>query len=265
MSESFQSYFDKAELALAAYSDFSGLPRGADGLFAPDAVSAKLSEVPGGKTVSDFSATEAAKFASRFDVLDQYTADPLFNGFSATVFREKATGQIYFVNRGTNDFVDIAVTDATLALGGKPLGQIVEMVNYYLRVKAGANNMAQQIGVSPSSGVAELVKFQLIEPVRGVGLGIGDAQVAVAGHSLGGYLSTVFGYLFGTTTSSVNTYNAPGSWGVDVTMRNLAALLGNTNPSYASNRQTNLIGDYLVSAVPGHRGDYHATDFYRHL
>lgn len=257
MSTVYQDYFDKAELALAAYADFSLAPRDGSGVLDRDKVKealVKLKGIPFFEKEPDFSSTQADKFLERFDVLDQYTADPILNGFSATVFREKATGQIYFVNRGTNfpDEIlsDIVLTDAVLASGGKPMNQIVSMVNYYLRLQAGSSNTAQQIEVVPLAGGS----FRFATPVEGVGPGIGNASVVVAGHSLGGYLSTIFGYLFGTTTSSVYTYNAPGSWGVDATMRNLAALLGNANPTYASNRQTNLIGDYLVSAVPGHRG-----------
>ncbi|MGP1664850.1 MAG: hypothetical protein ACTS5I_02835, partial [Rhodanobacter sp.] len=199
--------------------------------------------------------TQAAKFVERFDVLDQFTENTFINGFSATVFRDKSSGQIYFVNRGTDDlFADGVLTDAALALSGKPLVQIVSMVNYYLRVQAGAGNVARQVEVDPLSVVSGVINFRLATSVTGVGAGIENASVVVAGHSLGGYLSTIFGYLFGATTASVFTYNAPGSWGIEGSIRNLAQLLGNASPSYAVDRQTNLIGDYLVSAVPGHRG-----------
>src|SRR5689334_5949419 len=111
MTTLLQSYFDKAELALGAYSDFSKIARTPNGSLDSNQVKDTLSEIPEGGVVSDFSVTEADKFLTRFEVLDQFTADPLTNGFSATVFRDKSTGQIYFVNRGTNDLVSDIVTD----------------------------------------------------------------------------------------------------------------------------------------------------------
>ncbi|HQB39207.1 MAG TPA: hypothetical protein PL053_08020, partial [Deltaproteobacteria bacterium] len=206
--------------------------------------------IPWSEKTSDFSDKEADKFLERFEVLDQFSNT---DGFSATLFRNKANGQLYFVNRGTNDAPDF-VTDAILATGGKPLNQILSMVNYYLRLQAGTSHMAQQVVAMYDEDGA--LSFEFSTPVAGVGTvnGIGNGPVEVCGHSLGGYLSTIFGYLFGGNVLSVNTYNAPGSWGVEATMRELASLLGNSTPSYAEDRQTNLIGDYLVSAVPGHRG-----------
>ncbi|MES2353861.1 MAG: calcium-binding protein [Pseudomonadota bacterium] len=264
MTNKINYFYNQAELALAAYSDFSSVSV-INGVLKPTEVKAQLVSLSGfapwSEKTSDFSNIEADKFLERFDVLDQYTDNTLTNGFSATVFRDKATGQIHFVNRGTNDLVSDIVTDAKLALGGKPLDQIVSMVNYFLRVKAGADNTAQQIEavlpnpVSPGLLLpAKLATFRWTASVAGTGPGIGDASIIVAGHSLGGYLSTIFGYLFGSTVSEVNTYNAPGSWGIDLTIRSLAQLLGNNDPSYIENRQNNLIGDYVVSGVPGHRG-----------
>src|SRR6266496_2507548 len=251
-------YFDSSELSLAAYSDFSGISRLSSGALDPDTIRVRLTTlgglIPWSEKTSDFSTTEAQHFVDRLDVLDQYTADPLTNGFSATLFRDKANGNLYFVNRGTSltDIGDL-VTDAILAAGGKPLYQILDMVNYYLRLKAGSGTVAQQVEAVIDSD-PQTPLFRWGTAVVGTGSGIGNAPVIVAGHSLGGYLGTIFGFLFGNAASAVYTFNAPGSWGVEGTLRQLAQLLGNANPSYASDRQTNLIGDYVVSSVPGHRG-----------
>ncbi|HQR51610.1 MAG TPA: hypothetical protein PKW44_08240, partial [Methylophilaceae bacterium] len=71
---SIETYFEQAELALAAYSDL------APGMIFDDY---KAALMDGGKGMSP---TQAADFASKWTVVTQYT-DPI-TGVSATVFQE---------------------------------------------------------------------------------------------------------------------------------------------------------------------------------
>ena len=130
-NEIYQTYFDTAQLALAAYADFSVVPPAADGTLDSDGVRRQL--IVNG----DFQATAAQKFIDQFQVIDQFT-DPslLLNGFSATAFQNKQTGQIYFITRGTENSGDY-LADATLAIGITARSQIISMVNYFLRLQAG--------------------------------------------------------------------------------------------------------------------------------
>ena len=247
--ESFQKYFDTSQLALAAYSDFSGMPLTANGGL--DATGVKGQLIASG----DFQSAAAQQFIDKFQVVDQFT-DPslLLNGFSATVFRHKQTGQTYFITRGTENSGDW-LADGDLAIGVSPRAQIVSMVNYFLRLQAGAGNVARQIKTSsilPSYGV----EFDNSRTVMGVGVGINLDQLVVAGHSLGGYLATVFGRLYGDKVSAAYTFNAPGAYGGFGLLDNIARLLGRTPSGFLNaGKQTNVVGDYIISAVPGRRGE----------
>jgi len=245
------AYFDLAQLALAAYSDFSNLPR-VNGSYDESGIRRQLSERNKDK---DFTLRGAEDFTRKFEVIDQFT-DPnlLLNGFSATVFRNRQSGQLYFITRGTENSGDF-LADGALAIGVTARSQIISMVNYFLRLQAGAGNVARQIKASsilPSDGVM----FDTASTVMGVGAGLNLNQLVVAGHSLGGYLATVFGRIFGDTVAAAYTFNAPGAYGSFGLLDNISRLLGRTPGGFLdASRQTNLVGDYIVSAVPGRRGE----------
>lgn len=248
--QTFKAYFDTARLALAAYSEFAN-SRGANGVVDESEVRRQLSERNRDK---DFTVGGADEFTRSFEVVDQFT-DPslLFNGFSATVFRHKQTGQLYFVPRGTENSGDY-LADGALAIGITARAQIVSMVNYFLRLQAGAGNSAKQIKASsilPSDGV----EWDQSRAVQGVGSGLNLNQLVVAGHSLGGYLTTIFGRIFNDKVAAAYTFNAPGAYGGFGLLDNIARLLGGTPRGFLdSSRQTNLVGDYIVSSIPGRHG-----------
>src|ERR1035437_2754595 len=248
MANLFGTYFDLAQLALASYSDFRGL-------YSDRNVTSAL-QFPGsiGTNSPDFSLTAAQTFVDRFEVVDQFTDPSLFlNGFSATVFRNKQTGQFYFITRGTENPGDY-LADATLAIGIAARSEIISMVNYFLRLQAGAGNIARQIKASsilPSDGV----EWDRSRTVLGVGSGLDLNQLVIAGHSLGGYLATIFGRIFNDNVATAFTFNAPGAYGGFGLLDNIARLLGGAPNSFLdASRQTNLVGDYIVSSVPGRRG-----------
>ena len=70
----------------------------------------------------------AKDIGARYVVLDQYT-ELAINGFSATVFQNKDTGEIHFVCRGTEPGIDL-LHDVDLAINGVASQQIVALINY---------------------------------------------------------------------------------------------------------------------------------------
>jgi Ca2+-binding RTX toxin-like protein len=248
MANIFRTYFDLGQMALASYSDFRGLYSD------PNVASALQFRGAVGTNSPDFPSTAAQQLVDRFQVVDQFTDPSLFlSGFSATVFRNKQTGQLYFITRGTENSGDL-LADATLAIGITARSQVISMVNYFLRLQAGAGNIARQIKASsifPSDGV----QWDLSRIVLGVASGLNLNQSVVAGHSLGGYLATSFGRIFNDNVATAFTFNAPGAFGGFGLFDNIVRLLGRVpNGFLGSNRQTNVVGDYIVSAVPGRRG-----------
>lgn len=91
------TYFEQAELALAAYSNFTPEMR-------PDEYVTALEDNGNGMT-----AAQATRFASSWRVVTQYT-DPI-TGVSATVFQAVTGGQTCLAIRGTDGPTDIIAND----------------------------------------------------------------------------------------------------------------------------------------------------------
>ena len=87
------TYFEQAELALAAYSNFTPEMR-------PDEYVTALEDNGNGMT-----AVQATRFASTWRVVTQYT-DPI-TGVSATVFQAVTGGQTCLAIRGTDGTMDV--------------------------------------------------------------------------------------------------------------------------------------------------------------
>ena len=178
--------FKQAELALAAYSTL----------------------VPGisGKPYTDtlendagMSALQAAAFASKWAVIDQYTPTeqvPVYdnfgvivdyieqyNGLSVTIFEEVATGQRHVAIRGT-EVTDIG--DLT-ADGGILLHGIPDLSDQYQSLKSKIEAW-QANGTLPGS-------------------------FTVAGHSLGGWLAEGLVIDFAASIEHTYVYNSPGLFG----------------------------------------------------
>lgn len=232
-----QDYFLNAQLALAAYSDFSA---GYD----VGSVKAALTDTgPFGLLSSDFTTTSAENFVNQFAVLDQYTDTmwPIGSGFSATVLQDKQTNQIYLAIRGTEPLTPADISaDLNLATGSLAMYQLVAAVNYMLRLQVGVTGQTAQLQVN--SLVPSLPPVWSGTMVQGAGTGIALNNFTLTGHSMGGYLGMGLGKIFGAGTSGVYTYNAPGFYGDLSPLGAIAGMLGLPVQEFATTVTTNLTG-----------------------
>jgi Ca2+-binding RTX toxin-like protein len=113
MSELINSYYDNAQLSLAAYFTLSPGPISASALVNAD---------------NGFSQSMADVFALRYTVLDQRSV----GGFSATLFFDHDTQQKVIAIRGTNDFLDV-LSDLSILFGtgGRFDSQYDALKQYY--------------------------------------------------------------------------------------------------------------------------------------
>ena len=158
-----------------------------------------------------------AKFiGDSFEVVSHVESnDVVASGFDATVWRGRArtpyAGKIYVSTQGTEGLQDF-LTDAKLAITGDAGQQIIDMVNWWLRITAPVGQATHQIGHTVDAATG------FISPasdVPGAGL-ISAAELAsgieVNGHSLGGYLASAFTRLLGAQAhvTQTMTFNSAG-------------------------------------------------------
>lgn len=180
----------------------------------------------GNTHASTFTPVQATQFTDQYAVVTQYRNDPLKTGgagFSGTLFRNKATGELTLSFRST-EFLDDAVRDSKstneleLKELGWGLGQIAEMEAWYTQLRA--------------------------DPAL-----LGGKLFNVTGYSLGGHLATAFNILRreeavaaeGTATSPVThtyTFNGAGTGGIN-NSRRLTDLIADFN---------RIKGNYMASA-----------------
>lgn len=192
---------------------------------------------------------ELAKYISdQFEVVTQFGDSSAFDGFNATVWREKKSGKLTVSFRGTQEYFDFTA-DADLATRGIPYTQLADLVNWWLRETTPVGQLVKQIGVALISvGGLPISTFVAASSVYGTGNPpIDPTQVqAINGHSLGGYLATSFARLFGQQFSSnqiptLETFNsagfsAPAALNIDFEFKNIANLLGSSNKSLSDFR-----------------------------
>ena len=189
----------------------------------------KRGEISAADFTKRLTQSQAEYLAANFTVLDSVeTPHPLGSGFDATVWQIKAgselagpnnenAGKIYVSTRGTQGLEDIA-DDVALAATGVPISQIVDMCNWWLRISTASGDQAMQIRyqkpgeIDPVTGaLTQSYGYKLATPVVGEGVVLASSSLAgVNGHSLGGYLATVFTRLFGANAQSVSTFNSAG-------------------------------------------------------
>lgn len=225
------SYFEQAELAFAAYFNLS------PGMAIDDYELALRDDGDG------MTPTQAAAFASRWEVIDQYTHShsevlPTYddagnltgyatlttsNGLSVTVFKDKVTGKRHVAIRGT-EFTDIG--DLT-ADGGILLHGIPELSEQYQALKS-------KIEAWQSNGTL-------------------TGTFTVTGHSLGGWLAGGLAQDFAGSVEHTYLYNTPGVEGaLDGILQQLNEALGTSFASAPSLANlTNIRASTGISPIAG--------------
>jgi hypothetical protein len=124
------------------------------------------------------------------------TSDVTGTGFDATVWKNNSTGKLTVSMQGTTGLQDF-LTDADLAVSGNARNQVVNLVNWWLKITTPAGQSAKQIQLetvydSASPPTALGTRFVAAPSMAGSGL-VTAADLAkgveVNGHSLGGYLA----------------------------------------------------------------------------
>jgi trimeric autotransporter adhesin len=204
-TNSINNTFINALLADATYVD--GLIEGNTPLKGSDLVN---------KLKSRLTPDLAQYLADNFEVVtqklngDELSGSDAGSGFDVTVWKSKATGQVYVSTRGTEGKADF-VADADLTVFGLAREQVIDMANWWLKSRASAGTMATQIRMAGTTDpVYSAGTIVAATPVPGDGTLSNVTSVVVNGHSLGGHLATAFARLFGGTITvvEVNTFNS---------------------------------------------------------
>lgn len=155
----------------------------------------------------------AQYIGDNFTVVTHYeSSDYTDSGLDATVWQRKSDGKYFVSMQGTAGLMDFA-TDADLTASGTATAQIMDMVNWWLRITTPAGQEANQYTYLSAPGPdAQAVVVVPALSVAGEGLITGMGSVEVVGHSLGGHLATSFARIFGNSLplSGVSTFNSAG-------------------------------------------------------
>ncbi|MCF7982639.1 MAG: hypothetical protein K9K86_11705 [Pseudomonadales bacterium] len=246
---SITSIYDAALLAQASYAD--GLTVGSTGgLLESQLVDPNLNQNDVGDA-NGVSQAQAAYIASSFEVVYQQATTA--SGFSATLFQE-TSGEYYLALRGT-DGQGPDWTEANLnnALSGISRNQVVDMLNFYLRLtQSGSVNqykydeIISTIGAAPpsqpyivlsqSNNLTTYGVLSVESNVTGLGLINENQQMTVTGYSLGGHLASAFTLIFPSVVNETYTFNSAGfiGWGSNE-FDQFARLIGNTVTEIAIN------------------------------
>jgi hypothetical protein len=208
---------------------------------------------------SQFAATQAQTFASKYSVVLQYNDDASIlvgNGtsLSVTVLKDVATNALTLAIRGTQQPEDWDTANNSIVLGGAGYPQITALYNWWLRATMPAGSMVEQFAVYATdqgdptalalTGGGYLVhKADVAATGELVGALSADAdgKVDVTGHSLGGHLAMAFGAMFDGATASVTAFNAPGFRGTTTNQQFFDQLGSSLLPSGA--KTINVIAD----------------------
>jgi len=241
MTNLIYNYAINAQLAMAAYADLRNITGTTDLI---DRLKAKgMSEVQA-RIFIGVDENDVAIPGKGFEIIHHEPDDP--KGFSATVFRNRETGEYHFVNRGTTSTsISDLSTDLNAVLTGGADEQVISMLNYYMRLITPAGESVAQV-LRLGEGV--------YAPTTGTGLGFLDSNTPlnVAGHSLGGHLTDAFIKAFptiGGIATEAFTYNGLGiGGGLDDLLNDVASLYGITPDTTSDNEDFNVIN---LIAEPG--------------
>lgn len=193
----------------------------------------------------DFTAIEAKEFTLRYELLHQYVPNGYSNGFSATLFRDKANGgRLVLAFRGTEvpaDAInDLLLTDLRIGIDGYASPQALEEYRYIKRLMTASDQKVRYTAAEmqnlksifmdalPTAQTSYEVSFYeqqwskyaaLLVNDSGIDAGQGASQALLAsgspidlvGHSLGGHLAMLADRLFPQlNVQNIVTLNAPG-------------------------------------------------------
>ncbi|MDK9726249.1 MAG: hypothetical protein OEL88_15390, partial [Sterolibacteriaceae bacterium MAG5] len=194
---------------------------------------------------------QAAFIAANFSIIaHNESSDLTGSGFDATVWAgnpgTQYAGKMYVSMQGTLGPADF-LTDGDLATSGAARAQILDMVNWWLRITTPTTSQASQIRIGLDGS------FVAGNPVAGTGQLVGVSHVEVNGHSLGGHLATAFARLFGGTLTidHVTTFNSAGFHAIsEPVFLNLENLLGTGAGGFLSDdKQTNVFAEHGISVT----------------
>lgn len=252
-----QDLFQEAQIAEASYANFLDTA----GNLLTDSRDIQNTLVASGfssNPIDPTQSTQATAFLQNWRPVSQFSERGGLlgdgSGFSATLFErldanQQRTGQYTFGIAGSTSFSDF-VADANLATGGVALQQVLSMVNYVLRLRAGSGGTTRQVEL-PIGATAPMLSTGY---VNGVGPGINVTELTISGHSLGGFLGQVYQRIFGS--AGVFTFNALGIIRSNAPIfGQLADLLESPPGSFSSGPGENLLvpGDpaHLIGTVQG--------------
>lgn len=213
------SAFTNSLLADATYA----LRRnGIDGLTGPD-LSTLLNE--------RMTPTVAKYIGDNFTVVSHIETDDFFaSGFDATVWKENFSGKLFVSMEGTSGLADW-LADYQLTLASNPGRQVVDMINWWLRITAPLDSSVAQYHYGPGSTEGAEWSFSTYMVPGENLLSTSDLAIGVEvnGHSLGGYLATAFTRLFGSQAQVLHTstFNSAGfAPGSEAVFSELQGLIG---------------------------------------
>jgi hypothetical protein len=172
---------------------------------------------------------------------------PLGSSFEGIVWRGNVgtpyANQTYVSIRGSKEITDFVGADLNLVVSGTPRSQLVDMVNWWLRITTPTTNKARQIE-NTHDALTGAEGFRLYtSTLNGKGLVGSGVRLSIDGHSLGGQLATAFARIFGKAwpVDDLVTFNSPGFLsGSDAVLVELQTLLGTGLSNYAQGVHTNL-------------------------
>lgn len=176
--------YTDALLAAAAYADWGLL-----GTAGEPAIKAEL--IKQGFTEAQYYTFFDASNTNRlFEVIPNGYTDDL-NGFSATAFRERATGNVTVAFRGTNIFsVADWLTNINVIYGGR-FDLDTDLLAFLGQQDDSISVLLQQAELLANGALSSNVNF--------------------TGHSLGGFLSTMAAYKYSDTMGQATTFNGLGA------------------------------------------------------
>ena len=161
--------------------------------------------------------------------LIRHTPNSPIDGFSASVFFDRAANRYILGIRGTDDALDV-VEDAAIGVRGYAGRQAASLYRYYrqLTTPPGQRVNYSEFEVQTIAALITGVPVRALNSstltrlslANDVGLpSLVDSNVSaipfgvpliVTGHSLGGHLALLFGRMFPDVVDQIYTYNAPG-------------------------------------------------------